>query len=86
MTTLQITLSDDVARKAKAAGLLTQERLEDMIEDRLRREAGDRLLANIARIHAVSGEPMSMDEINAEVKAFRRERRARLENQQAAAR
>lgn len=35
MTTLEITLSDDVARKAAAAGLLSQEQLEDMLRSRL---------------------------------------------------
>jgi Arc/MetJ family transcription regulator len=78
MTTLQITLSDDLASDAAKAGLLTTERLEDMLRDQLRKEAGGRLRKMMDEMQAVSGTPMSMDEINAEVKAVRRERRERL--------
>ena len=70
MTTLEITLSDDIARKAAEAGLLTPERLEAILDLEIRRAAGDRLFATMARIHSVSGPEMSMDEINAEVKDF----------------
>jgi hypothetical protein len=79
MTTLEITLSDDIARKASEAGLLTPERLEAILDSEIRRAAGDRLFATMARIHAVSGPEMSMDEINAEVKAVRRDRREKRE-------
>ncbi len=75
MTTVEITLSDDVARRASAAGLLVRERLEEILDAEIRKAAGDRLSEIIAKIHAVSGPEMSMDEINAEVKAVRRERR-----------
>jgi hypothetical protein len=79
MTTLEITLSDDIARKASEAGLLTPERLEAILDSEIRRAAGERLLANMARIQAVSGPGMSMDEINAKVKAVRRGRREKRE-------
>jgi hypothetical protein len=79
MTTLEITLSDDIARKAAEAGLLTPERLEAILDSEIRRAAGDRLFDAMARIHAVYGPEMSMDEINEEVKAVRRERREKRE-------
>ena len=79
MTTLQITLPDDLASDAAKAGLLTTERLEEMFRAQLRAEAGARMFEMMKALHAVSGPPMSMDEINAEVKAARRERREKLQ-------
>jgi hypothetical protein len=79
MTTLEITLSDDIARRASAAGLLTRERLDEILSAEMRRTAGDRLSDIMAKIHAVSGPEMSMDEVTSEIKAVRRERRERRE-------
>ena len=43
MTTLEITLSDDIARNAAAAGLLTRERLEATLNAQLREAAQAKL-------------------------------------------
>jgi hypothetical protein len=76
MSKVQIELSDETARTAREAGLLTSEALERLLTDALkRREAADRLLAIADRVAAAGVAPMSMDEINAEVKAARAERR-----------
>lgn len=75
MTTLEITLSDDVARDAAKAGLLTRERLDEILRAQLKKAAGDNLFEIMEKLHAVSGPEMSMDEINAEIKAYRREKR-----------
>ena len=76
MTDLVVNLPDDLAEKAASAGLLTETAIQRLLEEAIRREAGRRLLEIADRVHAAGIEPMSMDEINAEVKAYRAERRA----------
>jgi hypothetical protein len=78
MTTIQIELPEATAQAARAAGLLTPEALDRLLTDALKRqEAADSLLSIADRVAAAGIEPMSMDEINAEVKAARAERRKR---------
>ena len=75
MTTLQIELPDTTALAARAAGLLTSEALDRLLTQALRkREAADSLLSVAGRVAAAGIAPMSMQEINAEVKATRAER------------
>lgn len=75
MTTLKVTLDlpDRLAREVKAAGLLTPESLSQLLKQALRRRAGQALLAGAAQ---AGGKPMSMDEIQTEVNAVRRARKA----------
>jgi hypothetical protein len=76
MTTIQIELPEATAQAARAAGLLTPQALERLLTDALRRQqAADSLLSIAERVAAAGIEPMSMEEINAEVKAARAERR-----------
>ena len=78
MTTIQIELPDATANAARDAGLLTPQALERLINDALRRkQAADSLLSIADRVAAAGIPPMSMDEINAEVKAARAEREQR---------
>jgi hypothetical protein len=78
MTTIQIELPDATAQAARAAGLLTPQALERLLTDALKRQqAADSLLSIAERVAAAGIEPMSMEEINAEVKAVRAERRQR---------
>ena len=78
MTTVQIELPDATARAAREAGLLTTEALERLLKEALRRKrAADSLLAVADRVAAAGIAPMSMDEINAEVKAARAARKQR---------
>jgi hypothetical protein len=78
MTKIQIELSDATARAAREAGLLTSEALERLLTDAIRRrQAADVLLATAERVAEASIEPMSMEEIDREVKAVRAERRRR---------
>lgn len=78
MTTIQIELPEATARAARAAGLLTPQALDRLLTDALKRqEAADSLLAIADRVTAAGIEPMSMEEINAEVKAARAERTQR---------
>jgi DNA-binding TFAR19-related protein (PDSD5 family) len=72
MTTLQIELPDTTVNAARAAGLLTPQALDRLLTQALRRrEAADSLLSIAGRVAAAGVAPMSMQEINAEVKAAR---------------
>ncbi len=72
MTTFQIELPETTAQAARAAGLLTSQALDRLLTQALkRRQAADLLLSIADRVAAAGIEPMSMQEINAEVKAAR---------------
>ena len=78
MTTIQIELPDATAQAARDAGLLTPQALERLLNDALKRQqAADSLLSIADRVAAAGIAPMSMEEVNAEVKAARVERRQR---------
>jgi len=78
MTTIQIELPEATAQAAREAGLLTPQALERLLTDALRRkQAADSLLSIADRVAAAGIEPMSMEEINAEVKAARAARKER---------
>lgn len=78
MTTIQIDLPDATAQAAREAGLLTPEALERLLNEALRRkQAADSLLSIADRVAAAGIAPMSMEEINAEVKAARAVRKQR---------
>lgn len=75
MTMLQIELPDGTAQAARAAGLLTPQSLDRLLTEALRkREAANSLLSIADRVAAAGIAPMSMEEINAEIKAVRAER------------
>ena len=66
------------ARVRLSAGLGTPQALDRLLSDALRRkEAADALLSIADRVAAAGIDHMSMDVINAEVKAARAERRQR---------
>lgn len=77
MTELVVKLPDELAQRAKNAGLLSDSAIQRLLEEAMRREAGRKLLEAARRIQAVDIPPMTMDEIQAEVDAVRAERRAR---------
>ena len=77
MTTIQIELSEATAEAAREAGLLSSVAIRQLLEDAIRRRAGRALMDVVRQIHDAAIAPMSMDEIDAEVKAVRAERRAR---------
>lgn len=84
MTTVQITLPDQLARDAQAAGLLSAEAMEKLLREAMeRRAAVDQLFAAMDRAAAADLREMSMEEIQAEVDAVRAERRARRERERA---
>ena len=77
MTELVVKLPDELAQRARSAGLLTDGAIQRLLEDAMRREAGRRLLQVAERLHAADVPPMREEEIVAEVKAERAERRLR---------
>ena len=77
MTEVLVKLPDDLAQRAKIAGLLSDSSIQRLLEEAMRREAGRKLMEVAGRLHAAGIEPMSDAEIVAEVKAVRVERRAR---------
>jgi hypothetical protein len=78
MIKIEIELPEATATAARDAGLLTPQALDRLLTDAIkRRKAAESLLSIADRVHAAGIEPMSMDEINAEVKAYRTERRHR---------
>ena len=79
MTELVVKLPDELAQRATNAGLLSDSAIQRLLEEAMRRQAGQRLLEVVERLHAAGIEPMSEDEIVAEVKAARAERGVREE-------
>ncbi len=77
MTQVTVSLPDDLAQRARNAGLLSDAAIRQLLEDAMRREAGRELLRLADEIRAAGIPPMSDEEIVAEVKAYRAERRAR---------
>ncbi len=76
MTKIQIDLPEATAQAAREAGLLTTQSLDRLLTDALkRRQAADALLSIAARVASAGIEPMSMEEIDAEVRAYRAEQR-----------
>lgn len=73
-----IEFSEATAKAARDAGLLTPKALGRLLTEAIkRRQAADSLLAIADRMAKARIAPMSMEEIDAEVKADRAERRAR---------
>jgi len=78
MTIIQVDLPDATAKAARDAGLLTPAALDRVLTEAIRRrQAADSLLSLADLVAAAGIEEMPMDEINAEVKAARAERRQR---------
>jgi len=76
MMEITLNLPDELARRAQSEGLLSAQAVQRMLEDTMRRSAGQRLLDVAERIHAAGIAPMSEEEINDEVRAYRSDKRA----------
>ncbi len=76
MTMIEIKLPDEVARRARSAGLLSDSAIAQLLEDAMRRRAGRALIDAARSIQDAGIPPMSMEEIDVEVKAVRTQRRA----------
>lgn len=78
MTTVQITLPDQLAQEAQRAGLLSPARLEKWLRDQLKDQRVDELFSEMDRMHSVD-EPatMSPEEVAEEIATMRAELRAK---------
>jgi hypothetical protein len=74
MTEVVITLSDEIAKRAKEAGLLERETLELVLKGAMREKSLDRLFTTMDRLERLTP-ALTEAEIAAEIEAARRERR-----------
>ncbi len=81
MTTVEITLPDQLVQEAQRAGLLAPARLERLLRDQLKTQRMDELFAAMDQMAAVD-EPavMSPEEVVREIAAMRAERRVQTAN------
>ena len=76
--TIQLDLPEALVKEAQANGLLESAPIGDLLAAELRRRKAAAELGKVLdTIRAQPGEPMTMEEIQAEVDAVRAERRAR---------
>ncbi len=78
MTTIQLTLPDQLAQDAQRAGLLSPEPLEEWLRKQLRAKAAEELFAAMDRMAAVDDPAyMSPEEVAEGIRAMRAEIRAK---------
>lgn len=78
MTTVEITLPDQLAQEARSAGLLSSARLEELLREQLRGQRVEELFSAMDRMHSVD-EPAAMSpaEIAQEIATMRAARHAK---------
>jgi len=81
MTTVQITLPDQLAQEAQRAGLLSPEIIERMLREQLKTRHVDELFQAMDRVAAIDTPAvMSPEEVAEEIRVMRAERRAKNTN------
>lgn len=80
MTTVNVTLNlpDDVAERAREAGLLDPQAIQALVYQELAQHPAVKnsgLLEHLRKLEERNDEPMSMEEVNAEIHAYRAEKR-----------
>lgn len=81
MTTVQITLPDQLAQEAQRAGLLSPEIIERMLREQLKTQRVDELFQAMDRMAAIDTPAvMSQEEVAEEIRVMRAERRAKNTN------
>ena len=75
MTTLHITIPDALAKEAAAEGLLEPGSIEAILRERLAAARVAKMQAARERAAAAEAPPMTPQEIDAEIQAYRAERR-----------
>jgi len=73
--TIQLDLPEGLIQQARKMGLENQRVAELLADEVRRRNAGQELKNVLDEIRSAPGEPLSMDEINAKIKAARAEQR-----------
>ena len=72
MTTIHLTLPDQLAEEARNAGLLTSARLEQWLREQLKNQHMDELFSAMDRMSAVDEpSPLSPEEVALEIAALR---------------
>ncbi len=71
MTTVEISLPEPLAREAAQAGLLATEKIEVLLREQLRTQRLQRLHAARKALVARPLPPMTAEEIQAEIRAYR---------------
>jgi len=75
---IELDLPEGLIEQARQMGLLDNQRVAELLADEVRRRnAGQELRKVLDEIRSAPGEVSPMDEIGAEIKATRAERRAR---------
>ena len=74
MTTVQITISDALAKEAAAEGLLETGSIEALLRERLAVARVAKMQATRQKFSATGTPPMTAEEIEAEIQAYRAER------------
>lgn len=81
MTTVQITLPDQLAQEAQRAGLLSSDTIERLLREQLRVQHVNELFQAISQMAAVDiPAAMSPEEVAEEIRAMRTERLGRITN------
>jgi hypothetical protein len=75
MTTVQITISGALAKEAAAEGLLEPGSNEAILRERLAAARVAKMQATRQKLSATGTPPMTAEEIEAEIQAYRAERR-----------
>ncbi len=76
--TIQVELPDALVKEAQANGLLESKRLGELLSNELDRARARKHFGDMLEyVRSRPGEPMSMEELQAEVNAVREERRRR---------
>jgi hypothetical protein len=76
---ITIELPEELAQKAQAAGILTTERMAELVERELdRQERANRFFNTVDQLVELEP-PLTEEEIQAEIEAYRREKAARSE-------
>jgi hypothetical protein len=75
MTTVQITIPDALAKEAAAEGLLEPGAIEAILRERLATARVAKMQAMRFKFSPIGTSPMTAEEIEAEIKAYRAERR-----------
>jgi hypothetical protein len=73
---LTVTLPETVAKEAQAIGLLQPEAVERLFRDGIRRRQQEQLFSAADRLAALDLPSLTETELNAEIEAARKERRA----------
>jgi hypothetical protein len=75
-TEFKLTLPDSLAREAEASGLLTPEAIETLLREEIRRRRVNQLFEAADRLANLDVPPLTESEVEAEIEAARRLRRA----------